>query len=478
MKNAFILLMCLALFAPSSTVSAQTDSRGFVLADGFNPNTVLTDDDLFDVSSMSQERLVAFLRSKGGLASVQVTDIDGTVRSAPEIIWRMAQMYQVNPKYLVALLQKEQSLVEDPSPSPSRLDWATGYGVCDACAKDDPAISDFKGFANQIYYAARQMREKYYLTILSTGTTISGVGPGISTVIDGISVTPSNAATAALYTYTPHIHGNMNLWTIWRRWFSKNYPDGTAVKGVPSGSVYWIRFGEKRKFASLAVASSLVDLSKVAEASDSDLSAYPDGAPISFPNYALAQDPEGAIWLIVGNERRHIADMATFKKFGFNIDEVEEATDADLAPYTEGAPITKESMYPQGRLVRTNGDQAIWYAENGTKSRIRHPALLSLYFPGQKPQVIAAVTLNELTETEPYRLHDGELVRTPETAAVYAIEDGKKRAIPSADIFEEMGWKWSSIEVIPASLLDGYAESDPISSDAPVNEPVQLASTE
>ncbi len=460
-KLAFFALL-LTITLPSGFVRAQTDATAPVINPNFDPNSVLTDDDLFDANGMTYPRLVAFLHTKGGLADVRATDIDGTVRSAPEIIWRMSQMYQINPKYLVALLQKEQSLVEDPTPSQDALDWATGYGVCDTCAKNDPAISDFKGFANQLYYTSRQMREKYYLSVLATGKTISGMGPGIPTLIDGVTVTPSNAATAALYTYTPHLHGNLNLWNIWHRWFAKNYPDGTVVRGIPSKQIYWIRFGQKRPFASLTVASSFVDISKIIEASDSDLSAYADGDKIAFPNYALLKDPSGNIWLIVGNERRHIADMETFGKLSFNLDEVEDVTETDLAQYAIGEPITTKSMSPEGTLVQVPGDKTIWYAEAGTKRLILHPAILSLYFDGLKAKKITADELNALTTGEPYGLHDGELVRTKTNPAVFVIENGKKRPITSADVFEGMGWKWTSIEIVPDSLLNDYELGDPI----------------
>jgi hypothetical protein len=475
LKKLSIFLTISTIISAPLTGFAQTDSRGFEIDPAFNPSSVLTDDDVFEISGMTKEGVGAFLRSKGGLDGVIVKGIDGTDKKPSEVIWETSAMYQLNPKYLLALLQKEQSLVEDLSPSQRQLDWATGYGVCDACSKDDPAISDFKGFANQVYYAARQMREKYYISVLATGKTISGVGPGIPTVIDGIPVTPANAATAALYSYTPHIHGNLNLWNIWRRWFSKSYPDGTVVKGVPSGTIYWIRFGMKRPFASIAVANSLVDTAKAAETSDSDLAAYQTGDPISFPNYALVRGSDGAIWLISGSERRAIANMDTFKKFGFNLDEVEEASEEDLAPYAVGAPITMQSMYPQGRLVSVAGQKEVWYAEGGKKRRIIHPALLGLYFSGEKAQQITPAALDALETADPYRLHDGELFRTPESPAVYAIENGKKRPIPSAEVFEEMGWKWASIEVIPDSLLSGYEDGDPISVTA---QPTMLAAAE
>ena len=463
MKKAtlFSLLLTLGLFA--SPVSAQvTDSRGFELDDGFNPDIILTDNDVFSVEGMSFKQLVDFCREKGTLADYRAIDTDGVERSAPEIIWRMANMFQISPKYLLALLQKEQSLVESPNPTQRQFDWAMGYGVCDSCSKDDPAISDFKGFANQVYYAARQMREKYYLRLLINGETLSGYAPGRTVEIDGIQVTPANYITAALYTYTPHIHGNMNLWRIWRRWFSKNFPDGSLVMGVPSNTVYWIRYGERRPFASLSVAASLTDLDRMIETSDSDLSAYALGKEIKFPNYALLKDPNGRIWLIVDDERRHIVNMETFRTFGFNSDEVEEATDEDLYDYTIAEKLTEDSLPPQGRLVQVEGLRAVWYAEGDTKHLLNHPALLTLYFSGQKPLQITQETLDELETGEPFTMEDGELVKSADSPAVFVIEHGLKRGIPSGDIFESMGWKWSSIKTVPTDFLDGYEEGAPI----------------
>jgi hypothetical protein len=472
-----ILLFSLisALVFPNGALFALTDSRGFELDEGFDPNLILMDDDVFSTDGMTFDRMVSFLRTKGTLADYRTTDIDGTERTAAEIIWRMAHSYEINPKMLMALLQKEQSLVEDPAPSERQMDWAMGFGVCDSCSKDDPAIADFRGFANQVYYAARQMREKYYLRLLAEGETLSGYAVGKPVTIDGIQVTPANYATASLYTYTPHIHGNLNLWRIWRRWFSKKFPNGSVVKGIPSGQIWWIRYGEKRPFASMSVAATLVDTDKMMEVPDSELLTYEEGDEIRFPNYALLKDPSGKIWLIVDDERRHIVNMETFRAFGFNMDEVSDADDAELSPYAVGEKITLQSMYPQGRLVQVQGLRAVWYAEGESKRLLEHPALLTLYFAGQRPQQITQETLDELRTDDPYLVHDGELIKADDHPAVYVVEEGEKRAIPSAEIFEEMGWKWTSIERVPQSLLDMYPDGPLILLEA---EPVNMASQE
>ncbi|MBP7134569.1 hypothetical protein KBA73_05115, partial [Patescibacteria group bacterium] len=71
----------------------------------FDPNFVLDDSDLFDLGGITLADIQAFLSEKGTLGRYRAKDIDGVEKSAAEIIWRVSNAYQINPKYLMALLQ-------------------------------------------------------------------------------------------------------------------------------------------------------------------------------------------------------------------------------------------------------------------------------------------------------------------------------------------------------------------------------------
>ena len=453
------LSLILALFQPSLILPASAQLRP--LDPGFDPNRVLEDEDIFDVSGMSYERLVVFLRSKGTLADYRTPDIDGIPKTAPEIIWRVSNSYKINPKYLLALIQKEQSLVEDPNPSQRQFDWAAGYGVCDSCSKDDPAIQDFKGFASQLEWAAKQHREKYLLQILGNGQTRAGKAPGKTISIDGQIVTPVNNATAMLYSYTPHLNGNLNLWRIWRRWFSVKFPAGSVVRGQPSGKAYLLRLGEKRVFESRYVLESMVDPNKIIEASDTELSAYPDGPKIQFPKFALLEDPKGRIWLLADQGRRQIVDMATFRRFGFNEDEIIEVEEADLTEYPILKPINNKTEFPQGKVLQDKLTKALWYVDDDTKRQLPDKVFLKLYFRGRIVKQASSKTLDKYKTGEPYRFQDAELVRGIKDPAVYVVQDKTLRPIPSADVFEALGWKWSNVVTVSDKVITGYPKGEP-----------------
>ena len=332
----------------------------------------------------------------------------------------------------------------------------------------------------KVEWAAKQHREKYLLQLLGNGTTRAGKAPGKTMAIDGIAVTPTNNATAMLYSYTPHINGNLNLWRIWRRWFSLQFPDGTLARGKTSQMTYLIRLGQKRAFSSRAVMESLIDPKKVIDVSDTELDAYPDGPPIQFPKYALVQDPKGRIWLLTGDSRRRIADMATFHKFSFNEDEIIPIdSDADLADYPIGETINMKTEFPQGVVFQDKTDKSYWYVEGGTKELIPDKVFLTLYFRGRNIKTVTTKKLATYKTGGTYQLHDGELVRGKTTPSVYVVENDALRPIPSADVFETLGWQWKNVVTVQDAVLKGYTVGDMVAAQPLLTAltPVDTSST-
>lgn len=453
---------------PTSSVFAQSTSATIPLLEDphpiveeFNPNQILQDADIFELGDMAEQDIQDFLSTHGTLGTIKLKDIDGIEKRPSAIIWRIATSYKINPKYLLVLLQKEQSLVEDPDPTQKQFDWATGYGVCDSCSMDDPRIQDFRGFASQLEWAAKQHREKYLIQILGKGSTIAGYAPGKTAKIDGKTITPGNAATAMLYSYTPHIHGNYNLWKIWQRWFSLTFPNGTIVQGNQSKKYYVLRYGQKQPIKNLAVVNSLIDIKKVVPVDDVLIGGYRLGRAISFANYSLVTTPDGKRYLLVGTTKRLIANQAAFNKFGFNEDELLEAQPEDLMDYTDAADITIRTTYPTGLLVK-DPQGKYWYIENNQRRLVPDKQFLSLYFKNRSAKSWTSTKLNEISKGEDYRLQDGELVKGKTGAGVYVIEQGTRRAFVSGDDFEELGFQWKNVITLPDKLLEAYPLGEPI----------------
>ncbi len=474
---AHILIACLCVglttapLAPSLAQTTTTTDVSEELKEArFDPNYILDDQDIFGLGDMQLGDIQSFLNGRpGSLASYRALDIDGVERSAAEIIWRIATTYQINPRYLLALLQKEQSLVDDPDPSQKQFDWATGYAICDNCSMNDPRLQEFRGFASQLEWAAKQHRERYLIQILGRGATIAGQAPGRTVTISGRTVTPVNNATAMLYSYTPHIAGNFNLWKIWQRWFALRFPEGTIVRGKTSGDIYLLRNGERRPIKNEAIAASITDISKIVTVEDSRLIAYRLGSSMNFPNFSLVQTPDGKRYLLSGTRKRLIQTKA-FEKFGFNEDELIEVATNDLTGYPDGADITTATSYPTGLLVK-DVKKVYWYIENNQRQRIPDLSFLDLYFRGRPAKAWTAKQLSAVKEGPVYGLQDGELVRGKTSAAVYVMESGLRRPIASEHDFQELGYAWKNVVTLPDRLLGTYPLGQAVNPHASIDLP-------
>lgn len=425
----------------------------------FDPNYILSDEELTDAQAMDLNQIQAFLE-RGTLATYQSPDWEGRTRYAADILWRTAQQHNINPRFLLVLLQKEQSLVEDPDPTQKQYDWATGYAVCDSCSMNDGSLSRWQGFGKQVNSAAMQFTEGYMVDIAEHGVTAGKYGPNLPVTIDGTTVTPENAATAAMYAYTPHLHGNSNFVAIWDRWFGKEYPSGTLLQAAGQDGVYRIEHGYRRPITSKAALTSRYNSALIITVSKTTLEQYPEGAPISLPNYSLVKDEHGNIYLLVDDTMRHVESMAAFRQIGYSEDELVDITAAEVAQYTAGTPITASTQDPTGKVVKLTTNGAMFYLNNGIRQAILDPAILTANFPTMTVENAAPVVIEQYREGSFLKLPDGTLVRSYENPAVYVISDGKKRPITSEQTFLDYGYSWSNVIFVSDDVLNLHPTGD------------------
>jgi len=459
--NFFHKTAILSLFLISNILISNIS-----LAD-FDPNFIISDEDLLNKDAMTADSIQSFLVGKNStlasytcLAQGKGKDdapITETIVTTGQAIYDISQRWGINPKFILATLQKEQSLIEDTAPSQKQYDWATGYAVCDNCSLDDPAIQRWKGFYRQVNSAAAQF--EYYMEHPNKFRFQKNK----AYTIDSTSVTPANDATAAMYNYTPHLRGNQNFVAIWTRWFSKHYPDGSLVQVPGDAGVWYIQYGTRRPIKSKAALSSRFNSAQIIPISATDLEGYPTGWPITLPNYSLVRSPRKDIYLIVDDERRLVSSMTVFKKIGWNPEEVIDVAQNDLDNFFEGESITEKSIYPDGALLQAKNSIGVYFVKDGVKYPIIAEELLKLNFPNKKIIKTSATELDGYTLGDPIKLKDGVLVRSKDNPSVYVISNGARRPITSEEIFLGLGYKWSNVVVVPENVLDLSPLSDPLS---------------
>ncbi len=423
----------------------------------FDPTYILLDQDILDYQSLTLEQIEKFLQDKNSPLLSYTDPI--TNWSALKIIYYASQTYQINPKYLLVLLQKEQGLIESNNTTDKRFDWATGYALCDTCSMDDPLLLKYKGFFNQVIWAAKIIREKYLPALISTGKTPFGFGPGIAKRVDGKTVVPANKATAILYTYTPHLEGNELLWYLWNKYFSRIYPDGSLLNVEGKREVWLIKDGERHKFSSRAVYLSYYpNFDRVLTVSLRELQKYPEGSPIKFTVYSFLKSPSGTVYILMPNGIiRGFASKKALKQIGINPEEIINVSWEDLAAYKEGQPITEESIYPLGQLIQDKKSGGVYWVQDNIKHPIFSREILKANFGSRK--VTKKMTTQELEKFptgDPLLFKDGDLVRSQTNPTVYVISNSKRRPILTEDAFQELGYESKNIIVTTDGAINAH----------------------
>lgn len=499
-KPYFLLLFLLLPFVTHA--QEATDPN-------FNPGNIITAEQILNTDDLSLAEIQSFLTKKNSyLANYYTVNSYGTLnKSAAQIIYDAANnnydctgitlsdtpteaerqlkcraVQTVNPKFLLVLLQKEQSLISDNSPTDKQLDWATGYGCPDSWVCNPY----YRGFGKQINSAALQFRSyidepdhygfqagQTYIAkdkygILKSPTKAIGDGD-YNTIVNSpemVRVTIENQATAALYIYTPHIfNGNYNFYKLWNTYFPENpklYPNGTVLQSASSSQVYLIQDNLKRPFLNRTSLLSRFSEKQIITVKDNILDAYDLGDPIKYPNYSLVKTPDKKIYLLVDNTKRLIKDTATFKKIGFNTEEIVSGTILDMSYYATGTTITVASTYTTGALLQNIKTGGVYYVQDNKKAPIIDKIFLSTKFKGRKITKVSVTELNKYQTIDPIVFDSGTLIKSSDLPSVYIIEDGIKRAFVDGNTFETLGYNWNNVITVSPQLLAKYPSGDNI----------------
>jgi len=446
-------LLVALLFSIGLTATAQKKQQ-----ETFKLNYIISDQEMTNYNSMNQQEIQAFLEGKNSFLSIyKAKGINDNRKTASEIIYDAAQRNKINPKYLLVKLQKEQSLIKDRNPSKKQINWATGYGVCDGCRLSNADVQQHKGFANQVDSAAGIIRW-YYENFDNNGMIKQ---PNFTYQIDGKEVEPTNLATAFLYTYTPHIHGNKNFWQIWKKWFNQKYPDGSLLKSYTSNDVYLIDDNKKRKFENYTAFKSRFDPDNIIEVTTSELERYEEGKPISLPNYAVLKlTTSSKYYLLDYDTIRPFKSKDVVRYLGYHPAEIIEVNKKDISGYEIGATITKKDKNIKGELARMNNK--LYYIKGATFHPILDMGIAKVNFPDLTPIQRQQDYFEDLNHGKPITPKEGSIFGVTGTNKIYVVENDKKRYITNEEVFSNLGYDWSDIVWLNKSAARILTTGEPI----------------
>jgi len=265
--TGFAVAVAMAVVAPSMPARAVDGSQ-------FDPGLIISDAVFFDKNSMSEAQIQAFLEARlptcaqaNGVACLpKYSENTGSEPAsakcdayvgapnepASRILYRVAQACGINPQVLIVMLQKEQGLVTNGSPTATQYRIAMGYACPDTAACD----TRYYGFFNQVHSAAWQMKQYSQYPndrAYRIGNVAIQYHPNAACGAPVVNI--RNQATANLYNYTPYqpnaaalanlggtgdscsSYGNRNFWAHFNDWFGSPVGPGAELGRSPIGRV-------------------------------------------------------------------------------------------------------------------------------------------------------------------------------------------------------------------------------------------------
>jgi hypothetical protein len=187
------------------------ESSATAMAKGsFDRNDVLSDAALRDTKAMTAADVQKFLEATPFKTRSGLADYQESGKTAAQHIHEAAMRHGINPLALLVRVQMEWALVSKTNPSKDNLERAFGRTLECACGDTRACAEDSSStFARQADRAAKGLRDSFEFAkspAIATAKQACQFKRGVNRQTeDRLSVRPRNAASAAVYTYTPYV---------------------------------------------------------------------------------------------------------------------------------------------------------------------------------------------------------------------------------------------------------------------------------
>lgn len=237
------------------------------------------------------------------------------------------------------------------------------------------------------------------------------------------------------------------------------YPDNTLVKIENSPAVYLIKNGKRKEFASAVIFEKLgYKWNNIIIITKSEIENHPADGKVLYPDGFLIKSLDNpAIYILEGGKKRKITSAVLFEKRGYKWNDVIFLNPKEIKDYPDGEIMT----YPDGTLIKREGFPTIYKIENGYKKEFISLAL----FEATKSRWSDVIVLSK-EEFLAYpnggtvKYPDGALIKEKGADKVYAIKNGMAEWIKTAEEFKKANYRWSEIVEISKAEMNLYIAAE------------------
>ncbi|MGM1030792.1 MAG: hypothetical protein ACQEWM_13115 [Actinomycetota bacterium] len=429
---ASLLGAVLTVVAPVGVADEATAAT----ASDFDPGHIVSDDQFFDGGAMTAAQVQAFIDVKHPGCTAGYTCLDTyrqgtpsmaadaycaalpgrTSETAASIIARVGAACDISQRFLLVLLEKEQSLVTHRSPNATRYTKATGFG----CPDTAPCDSSVGGFFYQVYYGARQFQR--YAAHPGNYNHRAGVVNNVlynpNAACGSSPVLIRNTATAGLYNYTPYqpnaaalrnlygtgdacsAYGNRNTWRMWTDWFGSPtaVAGGAFARDSSNGRIFLVSGGRKYYVPSTAILAEYRQLGSAQDRTSAALAAIPSGPDLG----RTVRASNGAVYLVDNSQLLHFQSCTQMAAWKLQC--------GDMPTLEAGHEARMLKMGALNDLVSTD-DGGHWLVQSGTRRQLTDPQRVAAFGYREAPSRLDAAVIASIPIGHPV-VAAGDVVRS------------------------------------------------------------------
>lgn len=495
MKKQISIVIAVA-FIFSAMFNASMVAAQEAVLPGFDPNKLIDDKVFSDTRTFGgPEGIQKFLESKNSILANTSAEFIAKLkeptskahkelmedprpglskpRTAAELIWDASQSSGLNPQVILVKLNKEQSLITGhQNTAPDRLQRALDFSMGFGCPDTQPCGEIYRGFYAQIFGGVDSENNRYLgaaKSLMKSFTTPGGRGPyyngGVAKIGDTIvldntlggyqgveakqSIKLSNAATAALYRYTPHVfNGNYNFWRFFNSWF--RYPNGTMLKLSGETEVYILQNGERFKLLPFVAQSRNLQVANAQTVSKTEMQSYPDKGLLGLADNTIISE-DGKLYVFMNNIKHPATDFI-IKQRGLNPANAIAVKKDDAKLFQDGPALTPN----EGTVLRGKTNPAVYLVQGGTL-KLFTAATFAQYGAAGKVQIIPDAEIEAMPKSGIVPPKDGSLVKSSSSPTVYLVEGGQKKPL-SGELFRNRGFSFANLVILSDEELKTYAD--------------------
>lgn len=237
----------------------------------------------------------------------------------------------------------------------------------------------------------------------------------------------------------------------------------STASSVADNKFYQIIKGARKAYSALAAfTSSGGTYSKLIKISKSQLDLFSDNRFYKhLAGSLLKSDKDSTIYLVSDNGKIRPLKMTAqqFANIGYNLSSVKTIPEDELDFYVMDQPI----LYgPDNSLVKKQGDPSVYFIENGKKRQVGSAALFDLLgFVWSKIKTLADTEIDNFLAGNAMTYPDGSLVKSSQSPAVFLISNQQLHPILSAEIFESLNFSWNKIATLAQNEMASLAIGEP-----------------